>query len=364
MTKVRQLALLPPQLVFDDFIEELTAAHRALAQLDTLLTQTPNPKIFERTFMTKEAVLSSRIEGIVATLSEILDYDAGAELPTHELCEDAREIVNYRQTLIEGIAALDSQPIAENLIKYLHGILLHSTRGANRSPGEFRNHVVYIGRAGVTIENATYVPPEPQQVIPLFQNLLHYIHNMPERDELIRIAVIHYQFEAIHPFSDGNGRMGRLLITLLLHERKLLKYPYLYLSEYFEAHRQEYYERLRDVSYDDAWSEWIRFFLSGIAEEATRGRQTAQTVADLHRDLQGKFVKLSSEYGLPLLEALFQRPIFTVPLIREQVGLTNIQTGYTLIEKLLTAGIIVDITPSRQRGKRYEFSALLNLVHS
>ena len=364
MIQAHNLAQLPPDLNYNDFVEDLTAAHRALAQLDALLNQTPNPKIFERTFITKEAVLSSRIEGTIATLSEVLGYDAGEELSTAELREDAREIVNYRQALTEGVAALATQPIGENLIKQLHKVLLHSGRGANRAPGEFRRHVVYIGKAGAGIENATYIPPEPQQVVPLFQNLLHYIHDMPERDELVRIAAAHYQFEAIHPFSDGNGRTGRLLITLLLHDRKLLKYPYLYLSEYFEAHRQEYYERLRGVSYHNEWSAWIRFFLNGIAEEAAAGSRVIQSVADLHRDLQPRFVKLSSEYGLLLLEALFQRPIFTVPIIREHMGLTNVQTGYTLVEKLLEAGVITDATPERQRGKRYEFSALLKLVRS
>lgn len=364
MPQTHKLAILPPKLTYDEFVEELTAAHRALAQLDALLAQTPNPKIFERAFTTKEAVLSSRIEGTVATLSEVLDFDAGAELSDAILREDAVEIVNYRKALSEGIRALSKQPIGENLIKQLHKILLHTGRGANRSPGEFRKTQVYIGHPSAGIEQATYIPPEPQEIIPLIQNLLKYIHEQPERDELVRIAVTHYQFEAIHPFLDGNGRVGRLLITLLLHDKKLLTYPYLYLSEYFEANRQQYYEHLRGVSYNAEWSAWIKFFLRGIAEEASSGAQSVQAAANLHRDLQKQLVGISSEYGLSLLDALFQRPIFTVSMIREQMNLSNIQTSYTMIEKLLKAGIVRDLTPTKQRGKRYEFSELLKIVRS
>lgn len=363
MTKPIDLQLLPPVINYSDFLEELTAAHRALTQLDTLLEQTPNPRIFERSFMTKEAVLSSRIEGTVASMDEVLGYDAGEEMVTTSLRDDAIEITNYRDALEQGIAMLTKKPLGENTLKELHQILLSKGRGANRSPGEFRKTQVYIGKTGQTIQDASYVPPEAQRITSLIRNLLSYIHELDERDDLVRIAIAHYQFEAIHPFLDGNGRVGRLLISLLLQEKNLLKFPYLYLSEYFEENRQDYYKGLRNVSYKNAWPEWIRFFLLGITEQATRASETVLSVAKLYKSLQAQFVNISPEYGLDLLDALFQRPVFTVSMIREQMGGTNIQTSYTLIEKLLEAGIIKDLTTDKQRGKRYQFSELLKIVH-
>jgi len=362
MTTPHKLPLLPPKLDYSNFIEGLTAAHRALAALDAFLVQSPNPKIFERTFTTKEAVLSSRIEGTIATISEVFDFDAGAEIDNMELREDAIEIINYRKALTEGITALAKKPLGENLIKQLHAVLLNSARGANRSPGDFRKSQVYIGRPGAGIENATYVPPEPQEITPLVQNLLKYIHDMPERDELVRIAVAHYQFEAIHPFLDGNGRVGRLLITLLLQEKGLLSHPYLYLSEFFETNRHEYYEGLRSVSQDSQWEAWVAFFLGAIADQATAGAALAREVAELYKNLQPQFVQISNEYGLLLLNTVFQRPIFTTTTLREQMKMTNIQTAYTLVEKLVGSGFVKDLTPEKQRGKRYEFSELLRIV--
>jgi len=362
--KPHQLALLPPNIDYSTFLEHLTTAHRALSRLDTLLKQTQNPRIFERSFMTKEAVLSSRIEGTMASIDEVLGFDAGAEMINESLHDDAVEITNYRKALEQGMSLLLEEPLGENTLKELHHTLLSKGRGANRGPGEFRKTQVYIARTGKSIHDASYIPPEAQMIPKLTQNLLHYIHDGNERDDLVCIAVAHYQFEAIHPFLDGNGRVGRLLISLLLHDKKLLELPYLYLSEYFEENRQDYYEGLRNVSDKNSWTEWIKFFLSGITQQATSAAATVLETAELYRGLQEKFAKISPEYGLLLLDALFQRPVFTVSMLREQMNQTNVQTSYTLVEKLLGSGIIRDLTPSKQRGKRYEFIELLKIVHS
>lgn len=356
------LPLLPPELDYSSFLEQLTAAHSALTRLDTLLIQTPNPRIFERSFMTKEAVLSSRIEGTVASIGEVMDFDAGADGFTEMIYDDAIEITNYRAALERGIKLLDEKPISENTLKEIHRILLKSGRGANRSPGEFRKSQVFIAKAGQTIENATYIPPEAQHIMGLIQNLLRYIHEHVEKDDLVRIAISHYQFEAIHPFMDGNGRVGRLLISLMLHERKILRYPYLYLSEYFEDNRSSYYEGLRNVSYENKWNEWVRFFLVGFSVQATRASETVLKVASLYASLQPKMVKISPEYGLDLLEALFQRPVFSVGMLRVQMKLTNIQTSYSLVGRLHDLGIVRDLTPHKQRGKRYQFIELLSII--
>jgi Fic family protein len=358
------LPKLPPKLIYDDFISELTEAHRALSRLDALLSSTPNPKIFERTFTTKEAVLSSRIEGTDATLDEVLDHDAGGEQKNTRIREDVTEIVNYRKALGVGLEMLQELPFNENVIKGVHKTLLSGGRGANRDPGNFRRSGVYIGRPGAGIENATYVPPVAGEIVPLISNLLHYIHEDNERDELVRIAVAHYQFESIHPFLDGNGRVGRLMITLLLQEKDLLHHPYLYLSEYFERNRQEYYDSLRKVSSDGDWSNWVRYFLIGIREQSIASAETVQKVSELYKELQYKFNAISSEYGLALSDAVFNRPVFNVTMIREQLNLGSVAMGYSLVEKMLATDLVTDLTPEKKRNKRYEFSALLRIVRS
>ncbi|MDR2524181.1 MAG: Fic family protein [Candidatus Nomurabacteria bacterium] len=356
------LPKLPPDLNYDEFITELTEAHRALSRLDALLSNAPNPKIFERTFVTKEAVLSSKIEGTDATLDEVLGADAGGEQSNERLRDDIVEITNYRKALGKGLELLEKLPFNENVLKEIHAVLLSGGRGANRDPGNFRRSGVYIGKPGAGIENAAYVPPAANEVAPLITNLLEYIHGNDERDDLVRIAVAHYQFESIHPFLDGNGRVGRLMITLLLQDKDLLHFPYLYLSEYFERNRQDYYDSLRNVSAEGLWLNWVRYFLIGIREQATQINEAAQKVSTLYRELQPKFVELSREYGLALLDTLFSRPIFNEAILYEQMKLNSHTTGYALIDRLAETGFAIDLTPERKRSKRYEFKALLDIV--
>lgn len=357
-----ELPKLPPRLEYSDFLEEITAAQRALAGLDALLGVIPNPRILERSFVTKEAVLSSRIEGTVADVDEVFDHDAGALPPSRQLQADIDEIVNYRKALALGLDLLKNQPLSENSIKRLHEELLNSGRGVNKDPGNFRKVQVYIGSHGQGIENASYIPPTANKIVPLIQNLLAYIHESPEKDELVRIAIAHYQFEAIHPFLDGNGRVGRLLISLLLQDKKLLRLPYLYISQYFEQNRQGYYEGLRRVSENGDWSNWVRYFLNGVRWQAEEGAKAAGLIAELSKDLTPRMAALSSEYGLEVLRVMFEKPIFTASILRKEASIDAVQTSYSLIEKLLAEGIIVDITPEKQRGKRYEFRQLLNIV--
>lgn len=355
---------LPPNLDYNEFLQEITAAQRALARLDALLGVIPNPKILERSFVTKEAVLSSRIEGTAADVDEVLDHDAGATTPSKQLQADIDEIVNYRKALSLGLQLLETSPISENYIKQLHKQLLSSGRGINKDPGNFRRVQVYIGARNRGIEEASYVPPTAQEIIPLVQNLLHYIHDATEKDELVRIAVVHYQFEAIHPFLDGNGRVGRLLTSLLLQDKQLLRLPYLYLSQYFERNRQGYYDGLRAVSESADWSGWIRYFLSGIQQQAEDGAKVARRIVDLNKELTPRMVMISSEYGLKVLDVMFNQPVFTASILRNEAAIDAMQTSYSIIQRLLTEGIITDITPTRARSKRYEFKQLLYIVRS
>lgn len=364
MKQPYELPKLPPRLSYDAFLEDITAAQRALAGLDALLGVIPNPNILEQSFVTKEAVLSSRIEGTIADVEEVFDYDAGAAAPSKQLRDDITEITNYRLALSQGLKLLESTPLNENLIKQLHKTLLDSGRGVNKDPGNFRRVQVYIGSRGQGIEQASYIPPSANSVTALIGNLLQYIHEAPEKDELVRIAVAHYQFEAIHPFLDGNGRVGRLMISLLLSEKKLLRLPYLYISQYFEQNRQSYYDGLRGVSEQGDWTNWLKFFLRGVRWQAEEGIRTAQLIADLNKELTPLMASLSTEYGLTVLKVMFEQPIFTARILRKEASIDAIQTSYSLIDKLLTENIIVDITADQQRNKRYEFRKLLDIVRS
>ncbi len=261
---------IPPKINYENLVSEIAQAHKSLARLDALISRLENPQLLSRTFATREAVLSSQIEGTEATLSEVLEQEArDSQKEGTPLEKDFREIINYRLALERGVSMLKEKPLTENFIKELHIILLRSTRGYNKAPGEFRRKLVYIGKPGAGIDKASYVPPLPDAIPELFTNLERYIHSDSERDILIQIGVAHYQFEAIHPFEDGNGRIGRLLISLMLYQKKLLRYPFIYLSEFFEANRRDYYDLLRSVS--EQWG------LGGLVEIFSERHRRAGT---------------------------------------------------------------------------------------
>ena len=249
---------LPPQIEYKSLVSDIGNAHASIARLDEVLAHLQNPKLLARTFATKEAVLSSQIEGTEATIAEVFEQEAkGISREDTPRGRDITEIINYRKALERGIEVLRDRPLTENVIKELHKILLFSARGHNKGPGEFRKKLVYIAKPGLSIDNASYVPPLPDEIPGLFSNLEKYIHSNSEQDKIVQIAVSHYQFEAIHPFEDGNGRIGRLLISLMLYNKGFVSYPYIYLSEFFEEHRREYYDLLLGVSERGDWESWI-----------------------------------------------------------------------------------------------------------
>lgn len=355
---------LPPQINYNKLVAEIARAHTSIAKLDALLSQLKNPHLLARTIVTREAVLSSQIEGTEATLSEVLEQEARGLVTENTSAEkDYREIINYRLALEQGLEILEDRPLSENMIKSLHSILLRSTRGHNRGPGEFRRKLVYIGKPGATIEEASYVPPLPDRIPELFSNLENYIHG-PERDSLVQIGISHYQFEAIHPFEDGNGRIGRLIISLMLYKKKLLLYPFIYLSEFFEEHRKEYYDLLRGVSENKDWEGWLAFFLRGIDIQASKAQLTCQKVLDLHESLKSRMHELNSRYAHEFLDALFASPFFTSRSIKVGSGIKNEQTLFTMIGKFKNQGIIVDAAPARRRNKIYRFNALLTILEN
>ena len=357
------LPKLPSKIDYARLVANIAKAHASIARLDGLLSNVVNPRLLSRTFITKEAVMSSQIEGTQATLSEVFEHEAkGIKKENTNKERDFREILNYHRALERGVELLMDRLLSENFIKELHRILLHSTRGHNKAPGEFRRQKVYIGRQGLGIEHASYVPPLPAAIPELFSNLEKYIHSDDEQDVLVQIAVVHYQFEAIHPFMDGNGRIGRLLISLMLYDKKLLSYPYIYLSEFFEEHRQDYYDLLLGVSEKGAWEDWILFFLRGLNQQACKAQETAKKILDLHERVKIQLPELGSVHAYAFFEALFVQPLFSARTIRRLVSVKNAQTIYNLINKFKQAGIIVDLTGDQRRNKIYRFDALHDIL--
>jgi Fic family protein len=355
---------LPINIDYEPLIGHITKAHRSIAGLNALLSALPNPSLLGRTLQTKEAVLSSQIEGTQATLDEVLAYEAkGDKKETETKKKDINEIINYRRALDLGVRSLGTLPLSENLIKKLHATLLKSGRGQNKAPGEFRKIQVYIGLPGADISEATYIPPSANEVIPLFSNLEKYLNSNEEKDSLVQIAIAHYQFEAIHPFLDGNGRVGRLIISLFLYEKKLLAHPFLYLSEFFEEHRQTYYELLRNVSEKQDWESWIKFFLNALTIQAQKAEETGKSILKLHQELKEQIITLNSQYAPYLLDAIFVRPIFSVTSLHKHVKIKNAQTLYTLIGKFIDLGILKEVDSKQKRNKVYRFEKLIEILN-
>ncbi len=355
---------LPPKINYEPLIDYIIKAHRAIAGLDSLLSALPNPNLLGRTMQTKEAVESSKIEGTQATINEVLAYEAepGKKEDTTKK-QDINEVINYRQALDLGIKNLKTLPLSENLIKKLHATLLKSGRGYNKAPGEFRKIQVYIGKPGASITEASYIPPSVNNIIPLFSNLEKYLNSDGEKDKLVQIAVAHYQFEAIHPFLDGNGRVGRLVISLFLYEKKLLSHPFLYLSEFFEEHRQDYYELLRGVSEKQDWENWIKFFLNAITAQARKAEETGKEILKLHSAYKEKIIDIGCIYSNNLLDAIFVRPIFTTASLRPHIKIKNTQTFFSLVTKFVDAGILHEVNPKKKRNKVYIFTELIKLLN-
>lgn len=355
---------LPIKISYENIIKEITDAHRAIAGLNISLSHLPNPKILGRTMQTKEAVLSSKIEGTQASLSEVFEYEAKMEKNQDiEKRKDIQEITSYRDALNHGVQYLKSKPISENLIKKLHEILLRTGRGRNKTPGQFRTAQVYIGRPGASIHEASFVPPPANNIIPLVANLEKYLNRDLEKDKLVQLAIAHYQFEAIHPFLDGNGRVGRLLISLFLYKKELLAHPFLYLSEFFEENRSDYYALLSGVSEVGDIESWIKFFLYALTVQAEKAKQASDEILMLHNKLKEKMTKMSSVYAYNLLDAIFMHPVFSSASIRKDSKINNTQTLFNLIDKFVKAEIIYIAKPNKRRNKIYVFKDLVDIIN-
>jgi Fic family protein len=337
----------------------LSQADMALARLDGMGYFLPNADLFIAMYVRKEALLSSQIEGTQASLENIFEYENGDK---PENINDVAEVINYIRALNYGMDRLKTLPISLRLIKEIHGVLMQGTRGGNKTPGEFRKTQNWIGPPGSTLKDARYIPPPPQEVVKTMGDLEQYIHKGRKLPVLIDCGLVHYQFESIHPFLDGNGRVGRLLITFYLYFREVLHRPLLYLSYYFKKNRQEYYDRLNMVRDKGDYEQWIAFFLKGVVETADSAVETARKILELqtkHRELLWK-KKLSSPLAVGILERLFQKPYVSVNDVAKEFSI-SFQAASNLVSQLEGAGILHEIT-GKKRDKRFIYAAYISIL--
>ena len=351
-------APLPPELAWTArLIGALSDADRLIGRLAGEGGRLPNPHILIRPFVRREAVLSSRIEGTQATLGELLAAEAGAAVERSP--EDLREVGNYVVALEHGISRLKKLPLSVRLTRELHEKLMAGVRGHHATPGHFRTVQNWIGKPGSTVANASYIPPPPGEVEPCLGAWEKFLHES-KLPPLVTIALAHYQFEAIHPFLDGNGRVGRLLITLFLIERQILPTPLLYLSAFFEASRRDYYDGLRGIRERGAWNEWLEYFLLGVARMSEDALSRATRINQLLAQWQRKVSGESTNSPLRVVELLGANPFITTKGAAETLRIA-FTTAQRTIERLERAGIVKQVGEAK-RGRVYCAKTLLDIL--
>lgn len=362
MTTAHKLKALPPKIDYTAMIKEIGVANRVLGNLGGLLAKIPNPLLLLSPLLTKEAVASSKIEGTQATLQEVLEYEAAIKSTEDNSKErDIREIINYRRAIRHAVKLLEKRPIGANFIKQLHAVLLDSVRGMNKDRGNFRKVPVFIGKPGATIEDALYIPPEASELDALISNWEKFVNSDDEPDVLVQAAIVHYQFEAIHPFLDGNGRLGRLLIPIVLYQKRVLPHPVLYVSEYFERKRDDYYALLRGIDRAGDWEPWIRYFLKSIIEQARDAQKRVNAMLELYKSVKDGLSGFHSRYAIALLDVIFEIPITSFGRIKTEVKVGSPQTIYKLLDKFQSEGILTEIT-GRKRNRIYVFDKLMQII--
>ena len=356
------MKLLPPNIDFTLLVSDISNANREIGKLDGKLNNLPNYNLLISPLLTKESVASSQIEGTQATVEDVYKYEAEGKTSENNAKEqDIKEIINYRKAVQIAVDELSVKPIGENFLKKMHLILMDSVRGHNKNRGSFRTAPVFIGKPGSTISEAIYVPPDSAEIKTLISNWEKFVHSDDMPDAIAQIAIAHYQFEAIHPFLDGNGRIGRLLIPMMLFEKKLISYPMLYISEYFEKNKEEYYYYLRLVDKEQKWEEWIKYFLKAIVEQARFTQTKIDAMNNLYKDTKDKLNEFNSVYSVNLLDIIFENPIVTFKKIKHQIKTDSYQTIFNLLKKFEQAHILTEITGSK-RNKIYIFNELLDIV--
>jgi len=357
---------LPLPLSCIDWTAHITGigrANAALARYDGILQGVPNPELLLAPLTTREAVLSSRIEGTQASFEDVLQYEAkvrGKISP--ERTADIQEIINYREAMRYAVRELDTRPFSINLIRDLHRILLSSVRGRDKEPGEIRRLQNYIGKPGTPIEQAIFVPPSPEMVMDALTNWETYLHS-EEKDPLVQLAILKAQFELIHPFRDGNGRIGRMLVPLILYHKRMISRPMFYISAYLEENRDTYYDRLNALSQDDDWNGWITFFLQSVVAQSEENCQKARAILDLYGEMKQKIPDLiRSQYTLQAIDAIFSRPIFIATDFSTDSGIPK-RSAFRILSDLADNGVLEVLEESRGRQPAsYQFLDLIQIV--
>ena len=339
----------------------LSEADRAIGRLDAATELLPNPDLFVMMYVRKEAVDSSRIEGTQASLTDLLEFEA--ELRRRSTPPDVAEVSNYVTALNHGLERLTELPVSLRLMREIHAKLLHRVRGAERNPGEFRSSQNWIGSSG-GLDSAVFVPPPPSEVLTALGQLERFLHDKSPMQPLIKCGLAHAQFETIHPFLDGNGRMGRLLIAFLLCSWGVLRRPLLYISDYFGRNRQQYYERLQAVRDNGDWEGWMTFFLEGVKSVSTQAARTAgliQLMREEHRQLVGGRIS-GTAIGLFLLEHMFATPMVTVKLAAQVIG-RSYTTANNLVSSFEELGLLREVTGAG-RNRVYAYGPYLELFET
>ncbi len=353
------------ELDFRRLLPLVGQANAALARYDGLLQGIPNPAVMLSPLTTQEAVLSSKIEGTQATVDEVLEQEAGL-LKEGEKFQDIQEISNYRQALFSAREYLKDYPIRLGFVRELHRILMNSVRGQDKTPGEFRKDQNWIGKHGCTIEQASFVPPNPLQLPDYLQAWEHYLDS-DDVDFLLQTAVVHAQFELLHPFKDGNGRIGRILIPLFLYQKRALSQPMFYLSEYLENHREDYYQRLKAISVEGDWNSWIVFFLQAIVTQAAQNSARVTAIQALYEEMKLAIQAAThSQYTVHVLDAIFSKPVFRSSDLAQQLfqefGIHE-KTTPGLLRQMRDAGILRELQAgSGRRPATLCFPRLINLA--
>ena len=348
-----------PDIAFDGELRTLLSnADRDIARLDAISTLLPNPDLFVAMYVRHEAVLSSQIEGTQSTLEDVLAFEAQGT--SNDTPKDVEEVVNYVRAMNHGLRRLDELPLSLRLLCEIHGELMHNVRGGEKTPGAFRTSQNWIGPDGSSLATASFVPPPPHELMNTLGDLEKFLHDgKTSVPLLIRCGLAHAQFETIHPFLDGNGRVGRLLITLILCEERALSRPLLYLSVFLKANRAEYYDRLTAIREHGHWEQWLKFFLRGISQTAKAATRTATDIVHMREAHRSAVVK--SAKTLKLLDSLLQQPVTSPKRIAEIVGCTH-PTAVKLARDLEARGWLHEVT-GFERNRLYRYQPYLALFH-
>lgn len=354
---------LPLQTIdWSALVELMGKANRYVARYDGLLQSIINPQVLLSPLRTQEAVLSSKIEGTQATLEEVMEFDAKQKTSQNHY-QDIQEVINYRKALLAGKEQMNVKPLSLNVIRNMHRILMSDVRGSGKDPGNFRRIQNWIGSPGSTQENARFVPPAVTEMKNALSEWEKYIHE-EDLDVMVQLAIVHAQFEIIHPFLDGNGRIGRILIPLFLFHKGIIHEPVFYMSQYLENNRQNYYDALKAITDNNEWTLWLRFFLKGIIEQAENNIEQARLIIELYESYKNQITEqMHSQFSIQCLDYIFSNPLFSTSGFQKDSSVPK--TSAARLIKAMEQNHMIECF-EKGAGRRpsfYVFRKLLNIIN-